>query len=504
MIEGWPDKMRIAVASFSHETCTFCPRRTTVEDFERMGVLYGVDVLKDARGTPTYINGFIRVAEEEGVELVGILSAARSWGGSSGSWLTKECFDKYSNSIAEGLRKAGKLDGVLLALHGGMATEACMKPEAEIVRRVRKAMGNIPIMVTLDMHANEDHELTDVADAIFVLKTFPHLDSEEIGMTAARCMVKTIRGEFRPTMAIRKPPIITPGVFQCTFFNPTKQIFDRARDWEAREKDAYCVSVALGFPYADVPDAGAAVIAVTNNNRELAERIVQDMYDFMWSIREPFANQKVPKVKEGIDMALDAVRQGKRPVVIADHGDRTGDGTHILRELLARDAKNFVIATIADANAIREIEQRSGLGKKVTVKVGGYATKLSGEPAELTGTVEFLGNGDYVFAGPLSKGRKTNLNTVAVLNLGNNNHVIITQVLHQVLDDAIIRAYGIDFNKLDIIVLKSRVHFRAFYQNVAGAIVPIDTPCLGPADLTTLAYENVPPDLYPIGKKWRS
>jgi microcystin degradation protein MlrC len=469
-----------------------------------MGVLYGEDVLKDARGTPTYINGFIKAAEGEGADLVGILSAARSWGGSSGSWLTKECFDKYSNGIAEGLRKAGKLDGVLLALHGSMATEACMKPEAEIVRRARKAVGEMPIMVTLDMHANEDHELTDVTDAVFVLKTFPHLDSEEIGMTAAHCIVKTIKGEFKPTMAITKPPIITPGVFQCTFFNPTKQIYDRAREWEAKEKDAYCVSVALGFPYADVPDAGAAVIAVTNNNRELAEKIVRDMYDFMWSIREPFANQKVPKVKEGIDLTLKAIKQGKRPVIIADHGDRTGDGTHILRELLARGASNFAIATIADPNAIREIKQRSGLGKRATVKIGGYATKLSGEPSELTGKVEFLGVGDYVFTGPLSKGRIIKLDTVAVLDLGNNNHVIITPVLHQVLDNAIFKAYGIDFSKLDIIVLKSRVHFRAFYQNVAAEIIPIDTPCLGPADLTTLAYKNVPQDLYPIGKKWRS
>jgi microcystin degradation protein MlrC len=228
------------------------------------------------------------------------------------------------------------------------------------------------------------------------------------------------------------------------------------------------------------------------------------MYDFMWSIREPFANQKVPKVKEGIDLTLKAIKQGKRPVIIADHGDRTGDGTHILRELLARGASNFAIATIADPNAIREIKQRSGLGKRATVKIGGYATKLSGEPSELTGKVEVLGVGDYVFTGPLSKGRIIKLDTVAVLDLGNNNHVIITPVLHQVLDNAIFKAYGIDFSKLDIIVLKSRVHFRAFYQNVAAEIIPIDTPCLGPADLTTLAYKNVPQGLYPIGKKWRS
>ncbi|UCH56617.1 MAG: M81 family metallopeptidase, partial [Candidatus Bathyarchaeota archaeon] len=158
--------MRIAVASFSHETCTFCPRLTTVEDFEYGGVRKGREVLDSARGIPSYINGFIRAAEmESDVELVGILAASRSKGGSSGSWLTRECFDKYAHGIAEGVREAGEVDGVLLALHGAMAATGVLKPEAEIVRRVRAVVREgTPIMVTLDLHANEDQELTDAAD----------------------------------------------------------------------------------------------------------------------------------------------------------------------------------------------------------------------------------------------------------------------------------------------------------------------------------------------------
>jgi len=322
-------------------------------------------------------------------------------------------------------------------------------------------------------------------------------------MTAARCMIRTVRGEFKPVMAIRKPGIITPSVFQATGFNPTKQVYDRAREWEKKEKDVH-VSVAMGFAFADVPDAGASVIVVTNNNKELAEKIAQDISDFMWKIRESLAKQKVPKVKEGVDMALKAVNNGKRPVIIGDHADRTGDGTHILRELLTKGAKNFAIATITDPTAINEIQQKSGLGKKVTVNVGGYASKWSGQPVQLTGSVEFLGDGSYVLTGPMSKGSREKLDTVAVLNLGNNNHVIITPTLHQVLDDAIFDAYGIDFKKLDIIALKSRVHFRAFYQNVAGEIVLIDAPGFGPADLTQFAYKNLPDDIYPIGRKWRT
>ena len=494
--------MRIAVASFSHETCTFCPRPTTIEDFERGGVLRGEEVINAHRGIPSYINGFIRAAEEAGdVELVGILDASRSWGGSSGSWLTRDCFDKYTAEIAEGLRRAGRIDGVLLALHGAMAVDGCLKPEAEIVRRARRAVGDIPIMVTLDLHANEDHELTDVADGVFVIKTYPHVDSEETGLRAARCLIATARGEFHPVMAIRKPGVITPSVFQGTDFYPAREIMERAREWERR--GAYYVSVAFGFAYADVPDVGATVIALTNGDRELAERAAQDVSDYIWSLREPFAGKRIPKTREGVEQAIRAAREGKTPVILADHSDRTGDSTHILRELMAQGAENFVVATIADERALEEISEKAKVGGMVEVTLGGYAHPLSGEPVRISGIVEYLGACEYVHNGPMARGARVRLGKVAVLGFGRNNHVIITPTLHQVIDDAIFPALGLKLRDIDIIAIKSRVHFRAYFKDVAGAIIEVDAPGLGPADLTQLEYRNIPEDIYPIGEKWR-
>lgn len=490
--------MRIAVASFSHETCTLCPRPTTVEDFERGGVYYGDKVLDRVRGIPTYMNGFIKAAEEESdVELVGVLSAAKSWGGSSGSWLTQECFDKYSLGIEEGLKKAGELDGVLLALHGGMAVTGVPRPEAEIVRRARRAVGNIPIFVTFDMHGNEDQEIVDTADGVFSIKTFPHIDSDETGVAAAKCLFATIRGDFKPTMALKKPGVISPGVFQHTGSHPMKDIIARAKEWEEKELNARWVSSMPGFPYADVPDAGFTVIALTNDDQELAERIADDMADLVWSLRVPLASRKLPKPKEGVERVLKLVAEGKTPVIIADHSDRTGDGTHVLEQLLNHGAKNFGISTIKDPKAVLEIMDEADVGDTVTVKVGGYEY-LSGNPVELTGRVEFLGDGDYLKSGPMSKGSKTLLGPTAVLDLGNNNHVVISSTLHQVTDSAGFTAFGIDFESLEIMSLKSRVHFRAFYETVAGSIVEIDSPGLGIADLTTIDYRNVPKDIYPF------
>jgi microcystin degradation protein MlrC len=434
--------MRIAVASFSHETCTFCPRLTTVEDYEYNGVPEGKDVLESARGIPNYINGYIKVAESEpDVELVGILGARRSRGGSSGSWLTKECFDKYSYGIANGVKEAGDIDGVLLALHGAMAATGAPRPEAEIVRRVRKVVGpDVPIMVTLDLHANEDQELADAADGVFILKTYPHVDSEEIGMMAARCIIDTVRGDFKPTMALKKPGIMTPSVYQGTGFYPAKDIMDRGREWEA-------------------------------------------------------------KTKEGVKRAIAAARAGKTPVVIADHSDRTGDSTHILNELIAQGAENFCVITIADEGAIEELSKKAKVGDTVTQKVGGNITEWSGEPAEITGTLEFLGECSFTMTGPMSRGSTRKLGKTAVLGFGENNHVVISPNLHQVLDDAPFAALGLDLKELEIISIKSRVHFRAFYNDVAGEIIEIDAPGLGPADVTQHSFENAPEGLYPFVRK---
>ena len=495
--------MKIAVASFSHETCTFCPRPTTVEDFEAGGVLYGEEVLERARGIPSYINGFIKAADEEDdVKLVGILAASRSRGGSSGSWLTEECFDKYSQGIADGLREAGEVDGVLLALHGAMAATGYPRPEAEVVRRARAAVGDAPIMVTLDLHANEDSELTDAADGVFILKTYPHVDSEEIGYTAARCMIDTLRGGFKPTMALRKPGVMTPSVYQGTGESPAREIMDRARGWERREEDCYCVSVAFGFAYADVPDVGATVIAVTDDDTALAERIAEDVSDYIWSLREPFAGKKLPKTREGVAHAIKLAKAGETPVIIADHSDRMGDSTHVLRELMRQGATDFCVATISDEAAIKKLG-KSRIGDTVQVKVGGHSDCYSGEPADIRGNLEYLGDCSYVLTGPMSHGDTRRLGVSAVLGFGENNHVILTPTLHQVLDDAILTAVGLSLDDLDIVAIKSRVHFRAFYNDAAGSIVVVDAPGLGPADLSQHTYENIPGDIYPVGVKWR-
>jgi len=479
---------KIGVARFSHETCTFCPRETGIAEFEYYGPpLQGEEVLESG----DYVSGFVdRVTEYGSAEIIGLSSPRGAVGGSSGSWISLEAFEKYTNGFIDDIARFGPFDGIYLSLHGAMAVRGIPKPEAEIARRIREVTGDIPIIITLDLHANVDHELSDAASGVLIIKRYPHYDAYKQGERAGRLMMNALDGDYHPVMSTRKPGIITPSVYQGTGVSPAMEIMERARRWEDREPGSY-VSVAFGFAYADVPDVGATIMVITNNDQELADKISNDMNDYVWRMREAFAGKVLPKTQEGVRLSIEAAKKGKTPVVIADHSDRTGNSTHILEELIRQGAENFCIATITDKKLIEQLGASNfKTGEEISVDVGGYADEFAGNPVKLDAVLEYFDS--YGRAG-----------RVAVLKFGKNNRVIITPELNQVTSAGILERLNIDINKIDIISLKSRVHFRrGFYENgLAGAIFEVDAPGLGPADLMLIEYQNIPEDIYPLNRK---
>lgn len=493
--------MRIAIASFVDETMTFLKEPTGIDRFEP-AVRRGEEVVRENRGVPTYINGYLNVLAYEGIEAVPIVEARKAPGPFS-SWITEECFDKYAAEISAGLADAGRIDGVMLALHGAMAVEGVPKPEAEICRRVRSVVGNIPVMVTLDLHANEDHELTDVTEGVFVLKTYPHVDSEEIGEIAARCMVRTVRGEMSPVQVCRKPGLASPSIFQGSQDSPMRDIYGRCRQWE-QEPGVYCVSVAPGFAYADVRDVAMCVIAVTDNDPSLARRVADDVSEYAWSLRDGF-ERKLPGPREAVGQVMQLVREGHRPVVIADGADRIGDSTHVLKELIDQGAYNWAIPGLYDPVAVKQLETHGKLGDKVSLTVGGWYGDLSGQPVKVSGVIEYLGRPEYRLIGPMGRGRLVRDGFVARVNMGNNRHVVIADRTRSANDSTGFTSVGIDVASLDIVPLKSRVHHRAYWDTVAKVNFPIDAPgYFELVNLNQLEYRNLPADVYPIGRNWRN
>ncbi|HSG46868.1 MAG TPA: M81 family metallopeptidase, partial [Longimicrobiales bacterium] len=307
-----PDPVRIVVASFQHETCTFCPGGdVTVDDWTRLvPPASGEELLASG----PYVRGFTAQARAFGdIELIPLTSPLEVFGGSSRSWNTEETFEHFLGQMLDDLRAAlaeGEVDAVYLALHGAMAVRNVPRPEAEIARRFREVVGpGIPIAGTFDLHGNEDAAFLEHADFAFVTKRYPHYDAYLQGERAARALRMAVRGEYVSTTATRKPGIITPTVLQWTGASPSMDIMERARRWESREPGAF-VSVFYGYPWSDVPDGGATIHVMTTDDQALADEIADDMSDFMWRVREDFAVGRLPFPDSAAKVVRAAIRDG--------------------------------------------------------------------------------------------------------------------------------------------------------------------------------------------------
>jgi microcystin degradation protein MlrC len=485
-------KMRIAVLFFAHETVTFLANDTTLADFTYPGSPASGEALlaHDPKG---YMGGFVKVAREyDGVELVGIESPLWPKTGTGSGWITQEAYETFLGKMIAELKAGGKWDGVYLSLHGAMGVRGVPKPEADIARRVREVVGRSAFIVgTFDPHGNEDEEFLAAADMAFCVKYFPHYDSHLQGERAARMLVRAIRGDYKPVTVTQKVPIITPTVLQWTGASPWMDMVQRAMIWEAREPDVY-VNVFFGFPFADVPDVGLTFEVMTNGNPALARKVADDMAGWAWRRREALlATAKVHLVPEGVKLAKQAIAKGETPVVLADHSDRSGYATWILKEAIEQGLEGVLFATIADAKLSDALKAKGvKAGDAFDYDVGGLADESAGQPVRIKGTVVKAVEGH----GQLW----------VVVEFGGGNVLILSRFLVQIQEtQPLIDLLG-DISKFKAIAIKSRVHFRRGFDDSGFAktillVEPVE-PFLGTVRLDGLPYKNV--DLkkfYPYG-----
>ncbi len=488
--EARKDKSIIAVVRYQHETCTFCPGGdTTLEDWTRLrAVLKGDEVLK----VGNFVKGFVNQARDFGdMDVVGISSPYAVFGGSSGSWNSRDSFEFFMKQILSEIGAQPKIDGVFLALHGALAVRGIPRPEAEIARRIRLLLGeDVPIVGTFDLHGNEDEEFLKWADGAFVTKRYPHYDARLQGERAARYIRSVIRGNYIPTTATQRPKIITATVLQWTGQSPSMDIMERARRWEAREVGAF-VSVFYGYPWSDVPDVGMTVHVMTNNDQELANRIAEDMSEYIWRVREEFAFGKFPMPKEAVQMAKKAIAENKVPVVLGDYSDRPGDATWILRELLEQNVGDVLYASLRDENALEKLlKAKVKPGDAFDMELGGFTGVSAGKPIRIMGTVKYFGtDGEF--------------DHVAAIEFGKGNMLIITPAYDQIIRPSQLRFGGIDPDNYKVFVVKSRVHFRRGFDETGYAktniLVDAPGPWVGTTRLDALDYEFAPiKELYPF------
>jgi microcystin degradation protein MlrC len=482
--------IRIAVLHFQHETVTFLRNDTTIDDFVYPGSPARGEALL-ASGPKSYMGGFVQVAREyDGVELVGIESPLWPKTGSGSGWVAQEAYETFVGRMIAQLKAEGPFDGVYLCVHGAMAARGIPRPEAELARRVREVVGRRAfIAATFDPHGNEDEEFLRHADLAFCGKYFPHYDSHLQGERAARTLIRAIRGAYRPEHATVKVPIISPTVVQWTGASPWMDLVQRALTWEAREPDT-CVNAYFGFPWSDVPDVGMTMQVITNGDAELAQRIADDMAQFAWRGREALLHStQVHTIPDGVALAKQAVTAGETPVVLADHSDRSGYATWLLREIIAQGLSKTLIATVADAAATGALGDAKA-SDAFDMEIGGLVDESAGDPVRIAGSV-------------LRVMHRQGQLWIAV-GFGDGNVLVISPYLVQIMEPSTLTELGLDVSEFQVIAIKSRVHFRRGFDDSGFArtilLVEPTQPFLGTVRLDALAYRNAElSDFYPYG-----
>lgn len=482
--------LRVAVAGFHIESVSSLPVASTVEDFERVA-LRSNRIVDELRGTNTVMGGFIDICEHEQVALLPIVHTALGAVGPA----SDEAVVFYAEEIAAGVRThAEALDGVLLFLHGACWAAFCPDPERYILDVVRRALGpDKPLIVAFDYHGNIDAATLRGATAAFAYRKSPHTDTGDTGRRAARCMVRTLRGEIAPAWAIAKPGVLVPSIFSATSLRPLADIIEEAAFIEQGSARYTDITVMAGFSYGDAHNTGFSVLCLTDGDVSRAQTIADDIARLIHQERHalyrPMAVHGLAEAVDHVQQALLTSTANGRPFVLLEHADRMNDSTYLLAELLARGVQKAAVPFLWDAAAAQSAFD-AGVGNEVDLQLGGHSSDKAGPTLAVRARVLWAGPLSYRVSGTYMQGMPVDLGLTALLDVQGISVSVVSAFAFAVDGDAF-TLFGLRPQDFDLIVLRSKTHFRAFYEPIARDILIVDTPDHGAADLTLLPYRRM-------------
>jgi microcystin degradation protein MlrC len=492
---------RIAIGGFQHETNTFAPLKASFEDFAEGGgwppLQRGSAMLPEIGEANLPIVGAAQALQGKGHALVPLVWAAAT----PSAEVMREAYERIAGMLLDDLAAQGPFDGVYLDLHGAMVAEHLEDGEGELLRRVRAVVGpEVPVVASLDLHANVTPEMVGHADALVAYRTYPHIDMAATGARAALLLDRLLAGAGPRHKAFRQLPYIIPLTWQCTLVEPGARLYAALERIESNG-EGLSLSFTPGFPAADIHHCGPAVFAY-GQSQTAAERAADALYAEVVAAEKYFVGRLyVPD--EGVRAALEIAGRATKPVILTDTQDNPGAGgtsdtTGLLAALVAHDAPS-VLGVMADPEAA-EAAHRAGVGATIAIALGGKSGAPGQAPFRGSFAVERLGDGAFTGTGPMWRGVKVRLGPMALLRIGNVRVVVAAKRL-QAADQSIFRHLGIEPAREKILGLKSSVHYRADFQPIAAEILVVAAPGALVADPAKLPFTRLRPGvrLCPLG-----
>ncbi len=484
--------MKILIAELKQESNTFAPL-TTVEDFKGFHLIYGNEVIEKLQGTNSEIAGFLNVLKAHGHQAIPVMAAFAVSGGP----LSAQAYEYLTGRLYEGIHSAGKIDGVLLSLHGAMVSVNELDADGAIIEKVREIVGSeVPIMVTMDLHANITQKKITNATTISGFRTCPHIDLIETGERAARMLCGLLDGTSKPTMAWQKVPMVTPACKQIDFkpgpYRDLLQATIGLDDEGAIDSSAFTVQ-----PWLDIPELGYGAIVITENDDQLARKLTSKLAKKMWDSRGPLLDIELLLAPVAIEKAL---KKSLGPVVLSDLADGTGagspgDSSAVLAALIAARPDKRCLVSVCDAE-VALLAASIGVGGEISTLIGAKKSFAFSSPTQITGKVIRSGVEHFRFTQKGYNGMRVEMGLCAVLEIG-EIRVLVTSLPAFTTDPQFYRCVDLEPTAAQIVVVKSHAQFQDSYDAIASEIMFLDTPGMSSDNVAQLPFVNIDRPLYP-------
>ena len=491
---------RVLIAQFMHETNTFSKLPTTLEDYRRQRLVEGAAIVPNFSGARNELGGFIDAAKTHGWEPVWGVAANTIPSGP----LTREAWEHIRDRILDAARGGGdgkgSVDAVCLSLHGAMVSETEDDAEGALLEAVRGVVGpDVPVVVTLDLHANATARMARHANALVSYRTYPHVDGYERAQQAAQLVEDALQGRKSPRCLLVQPAMLKgadhgrttqPGIM--------RDLLARAEAFE-KQPGLNVVSIQVGFTWSDIQWAGPS-IAVSHEPgaEDAAAQAAEALIAEMWARRTEFSSSY-----RSIDEAVTAARRGgDRPLVLAEGTDNPGgggynDAPNLLRALLEAGIPNVAVGTIYDPGTVRQA-LKAGVGARIEVALGGHTDPSLGAAVQATAEVRHLSDGNFRNDGPMNAGVQVALGATAVLRLGDSIDVVVTSTRMHTIDLQVFLSQGIDPLSRNVLVVKSSQHFRAAFEPIAREVMLVDAGGLCSTDASRFTYAKLRRPIWPL------
>ena len=478
--------MRIAVGGIWTETNTMAPEPTTLQSFVDYHYYVGGDLTDAMRGTSTEVGGAMDEASSAGIEIVPLLFSAALPGGT----VPRADFEHMLTELTNVVLATEPFDALLLVLHGAMVVEGIPDPETLLVSSLRVFLGEMPIAVTLDFHANTSIELAQATDFLTCYRTYPHVDMAERGAEAIAALVRMLREQRKPKKTLIKVPLLTMPVAQETSRTPMLALIQQM-DQLRSVPGVWGLSTTPGFAYADSSRLGMAVYVASDSEPEVKARLVarsawQHRDDFRFEVETPLE-------------AATAARRERGPVVLVDvvdnvGGGSPGDSTAILHALRAAGETDSV-SVLWDPKVVRELHHASDY--RMNGSLGSHSAPGMGGPFHVDASVTCHGRVEYRRTSNYMTGSSVDMGLVAVVQ-ADIGLIVLTEHRIVPFDDDHLRALGIDPEEHHVLVAKGAIAWKAAFGDYAAETHYVDGPGSCPVNFSALEHPDRQSQLFPL------